>query len=124
MHLPSMRIDALAAVADFQPPWTAGQFHHMARAPRSSKRVLVFQLALEGNTYSAVFRRIKLYSLYSQPLYLCGALNTEFRLPALMLVYSARRQRRLWAAGRISRDGEEDRAVGEGARTSGITEEC
>uniref|UniRef100_A0A7S3STT7 Uncharacterized protein n=1 Tax=Emiliania huxleyi TaxID=2903 RepID=A0A7S3STT7_EMIHU len=32
VHLPSMRIDALAAVADFQPPWTAGQFHHMAHA--------------------------------------------------------------------------------------------
>ena len=78
MHLPSMRIDALAAVADFQPPWTAGQFHHMAHAPRSSKRVLVFQLALERNPYCAVFRRIKLYSLYSQPLYSRGALNPVF----------------------------------------------
>jgi hypothetical protein len=32
VHVPSMRIDALASVADFQPPWTAAQFHHMAHA--------------------------------------------------------------------------------------------
>lgn len=30
VHVPSLEIHALIAVADFQPPWTAGQFHHMA----------------------------------------------------------------------------------------------
>jgi hypothetical protein len=32
VHLPSRSIVGLAAVADFQTPWTAGQFHHMAHA--------------------------------------------------------------------------------------------
>ncbi|KAL1525887.1 hypothetical protein AB1Y20_020715 [Prymnesium parvum] len=32
VYLPRMEIQALIAVADFQPPWTAGQFHHMAHA--------------------------------------------------------------------------------------------
>ena len=32
VHTPSRRIDALASVADFQTPWTAGQFHHMVHS--------------------------------------------------------------------------------------------
>ena len=32
VHFPTCRIVGLAAVADFQTPWTAGQFHHMAHA--------------------------------------------------------------------------------------------
>jgi len=32
VYLPSLEIHALIAAADFQPPWTAGQFHHMAHA--------------------------------------------------------------------------------------------
>ena len=34
VHTPSRRIDALASVADFQTPWTAGQFHHMVHSRR------------------------------------------------------------------------------------------
>ena len=43
--------------------------------------------------HSAVFRRIPLYSLYSSPLCSRGALKhtAQNRLPARMLVYSARR---------------------------------
>ena len=32
VHMSTLAIAALVAVADFQPPWTAGQFHHMAHA--------------------------------------------------------------------------------------------
>ncbi len=32
MHLPTASIHALAAVADFQTPWTAGQFQHMSHS--------------------------------------------------------------------------------------------
>ena len=47
------------------------------------------------DTYSAVFGRIPLYSLYSHPSYSRGALKTlhSTRIPALRLVYSARRHR-------------------------------
>ena len=32
VHAPTRKIVGLAAVSDFQTPWTAGQFHHMAHA--------------------------------------------------------------------------------------------
>lgn len=32
VHMPSQQIRALAVVADFQTPWTAGQFHHCSHA--------------------------------------------------------------------------------------------
>ena len=32
VHLPTLRIVGLSAVADFQTPWTAAQFHHVAHA--------------------------------------------------------------------------------------------
>jgi len=32
VHLPTLEIQALISTADFQTPWTAGQFHHMAHA--------------------------------------------------------------------------------------------
>ena len=38
VHLPTVSIHALAAVADFQTPWTAGQFQHMSHSCRLSKR--------------------------------------------------------------------------------------
>jgi len=41
VYTPTMRIDALASVADFQPPWTAAQFHHMAQ-PCQEDRMFFF----------------------------------------------------------------------------------
>ena len=32
VHMPSKKICALAALDDFQTPWTAGQFHHMTHS--------------------------------------------------------------------------------------------
>ena len=32
VHMPSRKFVSLASVADFQTPWTAGQFHHMSHS--------------------------------------------------------------------------------------------
>ena len=59
VHLPTRRIAGLAAVADFQTPWTAGQFHHMAHAcqedrmfflGRKSEKDLTPKVALDMNS--------------------------------------------------------------------------
>jgi len=56
VHLPSLKIVGLSAVADFQTPWTAGQFHHMAHAcqedrmfffGRKSEREIAPKVALD-----------------------------------------------------------------------------
>ena len=56
VHLPTLQIVGLSAVADFQTPWTAGQFHHMAHAcqedrmfflGRKSERDIAPKIALD-----------------------------------------------------------------------------
>jgi len=37
VHTPSLEIHALAAIADFHTPWTAGQFHHMVHSSQEDR---------------------------------------------------------------------------------------
>jgi hypothetical protein len=37
VHTPTMQIHALAAMADFHTPWTAGQFHHMVHSSQEDR---------------------------------------------------------------------------------------
>ena len=37
VHTPTMAIHALAAIADFHTPWTAGQFHHMVHSSQEDR---------------------------------------------------------------------------------------
>ena len=68
--------DVFDRVSDFIP--RSGISPHISPylGPRSGIRIHVSQPALEKKTYSAVFTRIQLYSLYSSPLYSRGAPNT------------------------------------------------
>jgi len=48
IHMPSKEIRALAAVADFQTPWTAGQFHHCSHSCQEDR---MFYLGRKSERY-------------------------------------------------------------------------